>query len=228
MVEAFREKLRQGGPVLVVNPDRPAPGLVEFLGRLPVDAVFIDCEHGSASLETVENMTRAARLAGLISLIRIFSPEDWVIERYLGLGADGLVVPRLETGAQAEAALAALRYARLGQPGERLFVVQIETRGALEGLEDFLAVDGIDAYFIGPNDLAKSLGYEGDYRRPEVQEAIDGAIAQILLRGRTAGILVDRGNVRGYVEKGVRFLYAHANEFLVQGAEDFRRALDGA
>ncbi len=63
MIEAFKDKLATGAPVLVVDPDHPSPSLVESLGRLPIDAVWTDCEQGAADLETVENMARAARLA---------------------------------------------------------------------------------------------------------------------------------------------------------------------
>ena len=227
MSDSFRDKLRGGGTVTVVNPDHPSASLVEFMGGLPIDAVFIDCEHGGADVETVEHMARAARLAGLGSLVRVFSPEDWVVDRYLGRGVDGVVVPRLETAAQAEGVLANLRYCYPGSFADKILVIQIETASALENLDGFLALDGIDAYFIGPDDLSKSLGYAGDYRRPEVQEAIDGAITKIRGAGRTAGVLVDYGNVEGYVAAGVRFLYTHANQFLGHGGAAFGKLARG-
>ena len=157
MVKSFKHKLERGEPVLVINPDHPSPSLVEFLGRLPVDAVWIDCEQGSADFESVENMTRAARVNSLVSLVRIFSPEEWVIERYMGRGVDGIVVPRLETAAQAMDVVKAVRYCYPKNHQEKIIVAQIETRSALETLDEFLRVDGIDVYFIGPVDLAKSL-----------------------------------------------------------------------
>ena len=221
MIQAFKDKLATGAPVLVVNPDHPSPSLVESLGRLPIDAVWIDCEQGAADLETVENMARAARLAGLVSMVRIFAPEDWAIERYMFRGLDGLVVPRLDTAAQAQGVVDALRYCFPKTHQEKLVVVQIESRAALDDLAGFLDVEGIDVYMIGPVDLAKSLGFEGDYRCPEVQAAIDETIAKIRKTGKTAGILVDRDNVGRYRDRGVQFLYAHANAFLSRGAHDF-------
>jgi 4-hydroxy-2-oxoheptanedioate aldolase len=83
----------------------------------------------------------------------------------------------------------------------------------LQKLDEFLRVDGIDVYFLGPVDLAKSLGFAGDYRRPEVQAAIDDAIATIRSAGNVAGILVDRTNAQSYANRGVQFLYTHANDF---------------
>ena len=221
MIQAFKDKLATGAAVLVVNPDHPSPSLVESLGRLPIDAVWIDCEQGAADVETVENMARAARLAGLVSMVRIFAPEDWAIERYMFRGLDGLVVPRLDSAAQAQGVVDALRYCFPKTHGDKLLVVQIESRAALEDLAGFLDVDGIDVYMIGPVDLAKSLGFEGDYRRPEVQQAIDETIATIREAGKAAGILVERDNVARYRDRGVQFLYAHANAFLSRGARDF-------
>ncbi len=107
MAKGLKEKLGAGQPVVVVNPDHPSPGLVQFIGRLPVDAVFIDCEQGSAGIETMENMVRAARVGGLGSLVRLFSPDDWVIERYMLRGVDGIVVPRIDTAEAARRVVAA-------------------------------------------------------------------------------------------------------------------------
>lgn len=225
MVEGFKAKLQHGETVTVINPDHPNPSLVEFLGRLSVDAVFIDCEQGSADVETVENMARAARLAKLTSIVRLFSSEDWVIERYLGRGVDGIVVPRLERSEQAAQVVEAVRYCYPKDAEQKLVIVQIETRAALETLNEFLLLDGIDAYFIGPVDLAKDLGFEGDFRQAEVQKAIDGAIATIRDAGKVAGILVDRDNARRYAERGVQFLYTHVNEYLTYGSEEFTRLL---
>lgn len=221
MIQAFKDKLATGGAVLVVNPDHPSPSLVESLGRLPIDAVWIDCEQGAADVETVENMARAARVAGLVSMVRIFAPEDWAIERYMFRGLDGLVVPRLDSAAQAQGVVDALSYCFPKTHQEKLLVVQIESQSALDDLAGFLAVDGIDVYMIGPVDLAKSLGFEGDYRRPEVQAAIDETIAAIRAAGKAVGILVERDNVARYRDRGAQFLYAHANAFLSHGARDF-------
>lgn len=226
-VGAFKAKLRRGEPVIVVNPDHPYPSLAAFLGRLSIDAVFIDCEQGSADVETVENLARATRLANLVSICRIFSDDDWVIERYLGRGIDGIVVPRLETAEQAGKVVEAVRYCYPQDHERKLVVVQIETAEALAQLDGFLAIEGIDAYFIGPVDLAKSLGFQGDFRNPAVQQVMADTIAAIHDAGKVSGILVDRGNVRQEAGRGVQFLYTHVNDFLEIGAADFVRLVQG-
>ena len=102
----LRAKLDRDEPLLVVNADHPSASLVEVLARQPIDAVFIDCEQGSPDVESVENMARAARLHRMASLVRVFDPKDWVLERYLLRGVDGVVAPRLDHAADARRVVA--------------------------------------------------------------------------------------------------------------------------
>ena len=219
--ERLRAKLARDEPLVVVNADHPSASLVEVLARQPIDIVFIDCEQGSPDVESVENMARAARLHSMASVVRVFSPADWVLERYLFRGVDGVVVPRVDRAADARRVVESVRYCFPRDPAGRFVSVQIETTNAVEELDDFLAVDGIDVYFIGPVDLAKSMGHEGDFRAPEVQRVMDQVIERTRAAGRHAGILVDDGNVADYVAKGVRFLYTHADAFVSVGARAF-------
>jgi 4-hydroxy-2-oxoheptanedioate aldolase len=223
----FRQKLARAEPVIVLNADHPSPSLVEKMARLPIDAVFIDCEQGSPDVESVENMARAARLGRLTSLVRLFDHRDWVIERYMGRGVDGIVVPRLESAEQAAGVVAAVRYCFPDSHRDKIIVVQIETRRALETLDEFLGVTGIDVLFLGPVDLAKSLGFAGDFRCPEMQRVLREAVTRIDRRGGVPGILVDRDNAAAWVKAGARFLYEHADSFLAAGAESFVASIDG-
>jgi 4-hydroxy-2-oxoheptanedioate aldolase len=221
MTRAFKDKLARGECVIVLNADHPSPSLVERIGRLPVDAVFIDCEQGSANVESVESMARAARLTNMTSLVRLFDRRDWVIERYMGRGVDGIVVPRLETPDEAAAVVQAVRYCCPKAHAAKVVVIQIETRQALAAIDDFIALDGVDVLFLGPVDLAKSLGYAGDHHHPDVQMAMRDAVARIAGAGKVAGILVDRASAPGWVRAGARFLYEHADNFLALGASEF-------
>jgi 4-hydroxy-2-oxoheptanedioate aldolase len=223
----FKQKLARSERVIVVNADHPSPSLVEKMGRLPIDAVFIDCEQGSPDVESVENMARAARLGKLTSLVRLFDHRDWVIERYMGRGVDGIVVPRLESAEQAISVVATVRYCFPDSYRDKIIVAQIETRRALETLDEFLSVDGIDVLFLGPVDLAKSLGFSGDFRCPEMQRVLRDAVARIDRGGGVPGILVDRDSAARWVRAGARFLYEHADSFLALGAENFVASIDG-
>ena len=109
-VDGLREKLARDEPLVVVNADHPSASLVEVLARQPVDVLFIDCEQGSPDIESVENMARAARLHSLASVVRVFSPEAWVLERYLFRGVDGVVVPQVDHAVDAWQVVAGVRY----------------------------------------------------------------------------------------------------------------------
>ncbi|MCH7606891.1 MAG: hypothetical protein IH962_07030, partial [Chloroflexi bacterium] len=91
-----------------------------------------------------------------------------------------------------------------------------------------LRVDDIDVFFVAPSDLAQTMGHIGDTGHPEVQSAIDGAIARIIAAGKTAGTLVNDGNVASYIEKGVRFTMTSWNSWLAQGAVEFLRTVAAA
>jgi len=227
-IARVRDKLARDKPLVVVNADHPSASLVEVLARQPVDLVFFDCEQGSPDFESVENMARAARLHRMASVVRVFDPQDWVLERYLFRGVDGVVAPRVNRAADARRLVEGVRYCFPDAAEPKLVVVQIESQSAVDELDDFLAVDGIDAYFIGPVDLAKSMGHGSDFRAPAVQLVMDEIIDRTRAAGRHAGILVDHDNVTDYVRKGVRFLYAHVNDFIATGADDFSRRVKAA
>jgi len=224
MSRHIKERLANGGIVTLVNVDHVSPSLVEVLGRASVDAVFFDCEQGAPDFLAVEDMARAARLTGLASVVRIYTPEDWLVERCMFRGVDGIVVPRIDNADQAARMVDAMRYCYPKNHDEKIVIVQIESAAALENLPTILAVDGIDAYFVGPVDLAKSLGHAGDYRIPEMQQVIDETIARICAAGRAPGMMVDRHTVRRYTELGVQLLYEHANNFIRYGLEAFTEA----
>lgn len=217
----MKDRLARGEAVLAVNIDYTNAGLVEFVGRLGVDAVFIDCEQGGTGVESIEDLARAARCAGVTSLVRLFSPDDWVIERYLGRGVSGIVVPRLEDAAGVRRVVEAVRYCYPQAHRDKVVVVQVETAGAARGIDAILAVEGVDVLFIGPVDLAKSMGHRGDFRHPEVAAEIERLIDRIHASGGRCGILVDEASIDRYRRRGVQFLYCHVNDFLRAGARRF-------
>ena len=97
-------------------------------------------------------------------------------------------------------------------------LVQVETKEALTNLESIAQVDGVDGVFIGPSDLAASLGYIGDAGRPEVQAVIDDAVARILAAGKAPGILmVDPVRARRYIEMGCLFVAVGLDTSILSG-----------
>lgn len=226
MTARFKAKLAAREPVIVMNPDHPSPSLVEFIARLGVDAVMIDCEQGSPNMESVEDMARAARAAGLCALVRIAPPDAWAIERYVFRGVHGLVVPRLDTATAARRVVDDVRYCFPDTASEKIVVVQIETASAVADLDAFLSIDGIDCLFLGSVDLAKSLGHRGDFRKPAVMQVLDNAVERIVAGGKPAGIMVKPDDVKHWLSKGATFLYNHVNDYAMVGAGHFNRLVD--
>ncbi len=219
---AFKQRLAARLPSLVVNVDHPSASLVEFIGRLGVDAVFFDCEQGSPDVESVEHMARAARLAGVASLVRLWSRDAWMIERMLLRGIDGIVVPRVDDEATARAVVETVRYVLPAAHARTCVIVQIESAEALHALEAMLRIDGIDAYFVGPVDLSKSLGHGGRIDGPEMAGIIRTTLERIAGAGRASGMLVDEATVATFAAAGASLLYCHANDFIRIGAGLFR------
>jgi 4-hydroxy-2-oxoheptanedioate aldolase len=237
-----KAKLAAGRPVSVINPTYTAPGLVELLARVGFDVIFIDCEHGPAGWDQVEDMVRAAELANATPIVRVQTNDGPTITRALDRGAGGVQVPHVNTRADAEAAVHHAKFAPLGHRGfaggrsafgekmteytrraneETMVVVMLEEVEALRNLDDILKVDHIDVCFVAPGDLAQSMGFPGQMDHPKVQDAIDDAVGRIGAAGRAPGVLASPATVRRYLERGARFLYVSLASVLDPGAKDF-------
>jgi 4-hydroxy-2-oxoheptanedioate aldolase len=226
MANKFKEKLKRDEVVVVVNPDHPSPSLTEFVAGLGFDGVFIDCEHGTAGFERVQEMCRAARVAGVQSIVRPESDAPYLITRYLDAGAGGVMVPHVETAATAKQIVETVRYARPKDHSDKVIIIMLESTGALSRLDEIVAVEGVDVFFMGPSDLSQSMGIPGQTNHPRVKTAIKEAAAKIRAAGQLPGTLVVRDNAAEYVSAGCRYLYEHANNFMSAGARDFAHALD--
>jgi 2-keto-3-deoxy-L-rhamnonate aldolase RhmA len=199
---------------------------VEAIGRLGVDAVFFDCEQGSPDIESIEHMARAARIAGVASLVRLWSRDEWMIERLLLRGIDGIVVPRVDDEATARKVVETVRYVLPAAYRSIAIIIQIESAAALDVLEGILAVEGIDAFFVGPVDLSKSLGHGGLFDGPEMAQVIRSTIERIANADRASGMLVNETTAAAHAAAGVSLLYCHANDFLRIGAAHFRAQVE--
>jgi len=213
---------------------------VDFLGPMGFDAAWIECEHGPVDWDALGDMTRACDLWGMTSITRVSSNEPWLLTRTLDRGAMGIVVPHVNSREAAERAMQSTKYAPLGYRGmfggrqsygvsdyfhqandQTMVIVLLEEVEALKNLDDILRVDGIDVFFVAPSDLAQTMGHIGDTGHPEVQAAIDNAIARIVSSGRTAGTLVNDQNIGSYIDQGVRFVMTSWNAWVAKGAADF-------
>ena len=223
MANQFKEKLKRDEVVVVLNPDHPSPSLTEFIAGLGFDGVFIDCEHGMATTEGVQDMCRAARVAGVQSIVRPESSAPFLITRYLDAGAGGVMVPHINTAAAARDVVDIVRYARPKDHQDKVVIVMIESMTAINNLPEILSVEDIDVFFIGPNDLSHSMGYPAQLHHSDVKAMVKKASAQIRQAGKVAGTLVIDETAAEFVAAGCRYLYEHANNFILSGALAFRR-----
>lgn len=226
-----KAKLKAGETVFGCFVRYPDPGLIEFLGYQGWDFLVFDAEHGTVEPRDCENMTRAAELRGVTPIIRVTTNWQPIILRFLDTGAQGLLVPWVQSAAEAEAAVRSVKYQPQGIRGlagvraadygqtrslgeyveqanaETLVVLQIETAQAIEQLPEILKVKGIDVIFIGPSDLSQSLGLPGQAQHPTVQAAMQRIADCVAPTDVALGLMVRNvESAREWQAKGAQYI----------------------
>lgn len=222
---AIKQKLKAGNTATMVLIRYPAPALVERIGELGFDAVLVDCEKGSVSTDRVEEMCRAARASGIASVVRPWTHDAGLISRYLDIGADGVMVAAIDDAKAASALVEAVRYARYADFDNKLVIGMIESPQAIANLPSLLEVDGIDAWFIGPNDLAQRMGKPGKASDASVRDAVNGAIRTIANAGRIAGIVTPVEDPATAVNAGARLVLVRLDDLLAYGSRKYKDEL---
>ncbi|KPF41448.1 HpcH/HpaI aldolase/citrate lyase family protein [Rhizobium sp. AAP43] len=226
----LRSRLLAGEAVTMYNTHHVSSGLASRLIELGADSVFVDCEHGTWSFEDVRMTGQIVRAAGGAAIVRPHSHERPVIIRYLNSGADGIMVPMVDTAEQARAIVDAVRYALPSDHDKRLVVAMIETADAIDRLDEMLAVEGIDVFFIGPGDLSQDMGFPpappfGEPRPTPVVDKVAVAVEKIREAGRIAGTLVTAEELPHWLERGVQYFYIHTDPFLRRGIAGVKQTL---
>jgi 4-hydroxy-2-oxoheptanedioate aldolase len=216
--------------IAVVNCDFPTPDMVEFTGELGFDALFIDCEHSHTDFKLVNELARAARVAGMHSVLRPHSSDAGLINRYLSCGAGGIQVPHVHSVADAGNIIAGLERWGDGDWREKILLVMVESKEAVAALPDLLKIDAIDAYYFGQNDLAESMGFKGDRKNPKVRAAVEDSIKRVADAGRIAGMNVqdEIDIVAHYMGLGLKWINVHQKQFMARGSKAFLKAIKGA
>jgi 4-hydroxy-2-oxoheptanedioate aldolase len=224
----FKRAIREGRQQIGLWVALANPYSAEICAGSGFDWLLIDGEHSPNDPTTVLPQLQAMAPYPVSPIVRPAWNDKVLIKRYLDVGTQSLLIPYVQTLAEAEAAVAATRFPTRGVRGvagvtrasrfgrvshyanradqELCVLVQIETREGIDNLEKIAKVDGVDGVFIGPADLAAGLGHLGEQGHPEVQAAIKDAIARIKSCGKPAGILaVDEASARRYMEWGTTF-----------------------
>lgn len=214
--------------------------VIDAIGPSGITGVWLEGEHGGVDYASIGDLTRACDIWGMTSVVRVGQNQENVIYRTLDCGAQGIVVPHVNTRAEAEAVVDAGKFAPLGSRGmftsrqgfgvdnylkvandQSLLIVLIEDIIAINNLDEILEVDNIDVFFIAPSDLAQSMGHIGDLSHPDVQKVISDGYKRIVASGRTAGGLGSEENVERYVELGVRFFLTSVGPWITSGFQRF-------
>lgn len=208
----------------------PSPALVEMCAYAGFDFIIIDNEHGSADLQTTEHMLRAARASGIVPIVRCFEAD---IARILDMGASGVQIPMVDTPQQAERLARRVRYPADGGSGLRGsafstraagygafggightersnraigLIVMIESPLGVSNAAQIAAIAGVDAVFVGPNDLAHAMGHGPRWREAPVQAALRSVFEATAQAGKCPGTLaLTAEDERRYSAWGARF-----------------------
>lgn len=219
--------------------------VAEIMAGSGAQWLLIDAEHSPNSLESVLAQLHAVHGYDVLPIVRLPWNDTVLIKQYLDLGAQNLLIPMVNDADQARAAVAAVRYPPHGVRGvgsalaraarwNRIpdylaradetisLTVQIETGEATANVEEILAVDGVDGIFIGPSDLAASMGLLGQQEHPEVRAAVERCLDAARKAGKPAGVnAFVEATARHYIERGARFVLVGADvSILARSSEE--------
>lgn len=220
-----------------------SPGLARIVKSTGCEFLILDMEHSGWSFETVKDQIQFARGAGVVPLVNPAGDDFNLITRSLDLGAKGILVPVVESKAQAEAIVRATRYPPHGHRGSAfgvahddyiigdarktmkaandsvLVMIKIETKKGVANVDEIMSVPGIDVAFVGHTDLSVSLQKPLEFEHPEFVKARDAVVAACRRHGKIAGNLV--GNPkwgRAWIKKGFRMIAYMGDIWLMQAA----------
>ncbi|MHC6222785.1 HpcH/HpaI aldolase family protein [Arthrobacter sp. MMS24-S77] len=221
-----------------------SPLIAELCAGAGLDWLLIDAEHSPNGLESILSQLQAVRGYPVQAVVRPPANDTVLLKQYLDLGVQDLLIPMVNSAAEAKAAVSAVRYPPHGVRGvgsalarasrwnripdylaraaETVSVtVQIETEAAVAAVEEILAVDGVDAIFVGPSDLAASMGLLGQQEHPKVRAAVEHCLSAAKTARKPAGVnAFSEGTARAYMDAGASFVLVGADvALLARGTE---------
>ncbi|TQK20725.1 2,4-dihydroxyhept-2-enedioate aldolase [Microbacterium sp. SLBN-154] len=212
-----------------------SPLVAEICAGSGLDWTLIDMEHAPHSLESVLAQLQAVAAYPITPVVRVPSNDAVVIKQVLDLGAQNILVPMVSSAADAESAVSAVRYPPRGRRGvgsalgrsarwNRVdgyladadahvsLIVQVETAAGVDAAGEIAAVDGVDGVFVGPSDLAASLGVLGQQTHPDVIAAVHRTFEAVRGEGKPVGVnAFDPEAAQSYLEAGASFVLVAAD-----------------
>jgi 2-keto-3-deoxy-L-rhamnonate aldolase RhmA len=238
-----KDKLAAGERVIGCFIPPASPEIVEICALAGFDFALLDAEHGPISPATAYPMILAAEARGIPAFARIGQIDKQVILKFLDLGITGVMAPQVNCAEQARTAIAATKYAPTGNRGlaggrtfdwaltepavemvpklndRILTMIQFESVETLKELDAILALDELDVLFVGPNDLAQSMGYPGQPGHPEVTEVANEVIARAKAAGvRTGTVAANVEAAQSCFARGFDMVVANAPGLLASAA----------
>jgi len=228
-VNRFKQGLASGEFLYGLWLGLPNNTAAEIAASAGFDWLVIDHEHAPFEISDVLTHLQVIAAYDVAAVVRPVSGDPKLLKKLLDIGVQSFVVPMVETAEQARAIVDALHYPPRGSRGvgtalargaqwnqipdylhkandEICLIVQAETALAMDNLDDILAVDGVDGVFIGPSDLAASMGHIGDTGNPEVVESINNALQRIAASGKSGGMFcLNAALLDDYRAKGASF-----------------------
>jgi 4-hydroxy-2-oxoheptanedioate aldolase len=231
-INLTKKKLREGKVAIgtMINLTRSSQ-IVPLLAAVGWDFYVLDTEHSQFGWETMTDFMTVSHYEPILPLVRVPDPVYPLLTRTLDLGAQGLVCPRVETREQVEDIIRCTKYYPWGERGasvsfvhtafrdvspaeylhwaneETLTVIQPETKRAIDEIDSLVSVRGLDAVFIGPFDLSKTLGVAGQTKHPLVVECFEKVIDACNRHGVAPGVhLHDLAQAKEWIARGMRFV----------------------
>ena len=247
-----KAKLASGEAVFGCFVRTAEPSLIEYVGMLGWDFLVFDAEHGTLQPADVESLCRAVEPRGTTPIVRVTTNDPPTILRFLDTGAHGIHVPWVNSAAEVERAVRSVKYTPRGIRGlagsrasewglrepiaeyveranrETLVVIHIETQDAVDAIDAYLAIDGVDVLFLGPTDLSQSLGHPGDLKHPDVLAALDRVADAVVRSEKTLGIYAGSVDMtKQWLDRGARYFTTSLEPFLRDGMTAHLNAVRG-
>lgn len=241
-INTFKHRLQSGDAQVGLWLGLADPYCAELAANAGFDWLLIDGEHAPNDLRSLLGQLQAVAPYPAQPIIRPPIGDPVLIKQLLDIGVQTLLVPMVDSAAQAAELVRAMRYPPFGirgvgsalarasrwnsvpgyldkADGQMCLLVQIENLDGLANLDAIAAVEGVDGVFIGPADLSAAMGHRGNPGHPEVQAAIEDAIARIRGAGKAVGILsADEALARRYLELGCAFVAVGVDTSLLMKA----------